>query len=494
MSQVIEDRDHFVQFYESDDFLLGSLGGYVGEGLARGESCIVVARGERRAALDAHLRACGQDPRAARMRGQFFSLDAAETLSRLMVGRSPEPARFEEVVGQLVERAGVGDRRVRIFGEMVALLWAEGNRDAALRLEGLWNGLQQRRQFRLFCAYPITHFGTDPQDGPLGHVCAEHTRVIPAESYTALSAGDERERAIVELQRKALALEAEIAERMEAEAALRALKERLEREAEARQRLLVSERNARAEAEQANRLKDEFLAVVSHELRTPLTAIVGWAHMLRHNGLDEATARRGLETIERNAQAQAQLVEDILDVSRVIAGKLRLNVTPVDLSAVLVAAIDSVQLAAESKGIRLEVTLDPSARRVSGDAGRLQQVVWNLLANAIKFTDAGGSVCVRLRQAGRDVEVSVSDDGCGIDSDFLPYIFERFRQADATTTRRHGGLGLGLAIVRHLVELHGGTVKAESRGEGKGSTFTIRLPLADEGRHARSRRGLTPAD
>ncbi|HWS88583.1 MAG TPA: ATP-binding protein [Pyrinomonadaceae bacterium] len=491
MAQVLEDRDHFVQFYESDDFLLGSLGGYVGEGLAGGDACVVVATEERRASLDAYLRRRGQDPRSARLRGQFISLDAAETLSRLMVGRSPEPSRFREVVGQLVERAGAGERRVRVFGEMVALLWAEGNRDAALRLEGLWNGLQKRRAFRLFCAYPITHFGTDPQDGPLGHVCSEHTRVIPAESYTTLPAGGERERAIVELQRKALALEAEIAVRREAERALRALKERLEREAEERQRLLVSERRARAEAEEANRLKDEFLATVSHELRTPLTAIVGWAHMLRHNGLDEATARRGLETIERNAQAQAQLVEDILDVSRVIAGKLRLSIVPVDLSAVLAAAIDSVQLAAESKGIRLEVTLDAAARRVSGDAGRLQQVVWNLLSNAIKFTDAGGSVYVRLRQAGRDVEVVVSDDGCGIEADFLPYIFERFRQADATTTRRHGGLGLGLAIVRHLVELHGGTVKAESGGAGKGSTFTIRLPPAEDGRRVQACRGVT---
>jgi signal transduction histidine kinase len=319
----------------------------------------------------------------------------------------------------------------------------------------------------------------------LADVCTTHSRVIPAESYTALSGHDERLRVIVELQRKALALEAEMAERREAEAGLRALKEKLEREAEERQRLLTREQAARAAAEAANRLKDEFLATVSHELRTPLTAIAGWAHMLRHPGLDEATARRGLETIERNAQAQAQLVEDLLDVSRVIAGKLRLTIAPVDLAAVVGAAIDSVRLAAESKGIRLEVTLGPAARHVSGDAGRLQQVIWNRLANAIKFTDAGGSVCVRLKRAARDAEVVVSDDGCGIDADFLPHIFERFRQADATTTRRHGGLGLGLAIARHLVELHGGTVRAESAGEGQGSTFVIRLPLAGAARRVK---------
>ena len=482
MAQVLKDREHFVQFYESDEFLLGALGGYVGAGLAGEEACVVVATEARRAGLDAHLRARGQDPRAARMRGQFFTLDAAETLSRLMAGRSPEPSRFEEVVGGLVERAGAGERRVRVFGEMVALLWAAGNRDAAIRLEALWNGLLKRRPFQLFCAYPITHFGGDSQAGPLGHVCAAHTRVIPAESYTSLADDDERQRVIVELQRKALALEAEVAERREAESVLRALKEKLEREAEERQRLLVSERRARAEAEQANRLKDEFLATVSHELRTPLTAILGWAHMLRHSGLDEETARRGLETIERNAQAQAQLVEDILDASRAVAGKLRLSVAAVDLAAVVNAAVDSVQLAAGSKGVSLEVALDPLARHVAGDAGRLQQVVWNLLANAIKFTEGGGRVRVRLRRAGRQAEVVVSDTGCGIDADFLPYIFERFRQADATTTRRHGGLGLGLAIARHLVELHGGALRAESEGAGKGSTFTIRLPLAGDAR------------
>jgi signal transduction histidine kinase len=486
------DGEHFVQFYESDEFLLGSLGGYVGAGLASGEACVVVATRERRAGLDAQLRARGHDPRAARGRGQFFSLDAAETLSTFMVGEAPEPSRFEEIVGSLVERAGGGSRRVRIFGEMVALLWAAGNRDAAIQLEGLWNGLQKRRPFQLFCAYPMTHFGGEAHEGPLGHVCAEHTRVIPAESYTSLNGGDERLRAIVKLQRKALALEAEVAERKEAESVLRGLKERLEREAEERQRLLTREQMARAEAEQANRLKDEFLATVSHELRTPLTAIIGWTHMLRHSGLDEKMAQHGLETIERNAHAQAQLVEDILDVSRVIAGKLRLNIAPVDLATVVNVAIDSVQLAAESKGVRLEVTLDPSARHVSGDAGRLQQVVWNLLSNAIKFTDEGGAVCVRLRRAGKDVELLVSDDGCGIGADFLPYIFDRFRQGDQSTTRLHGGLGLGLSIARHLVELHGGTVTVESAGEGKGSTFTIRLPLTGAGRRTRSRRAQLP--
>jgi signal transduction histidine kinase len=207
-----------------------------------------------------------------------------------------------------------------------------------------------------------------------------------------------------------------------------------------------------------------------------LTAIIGWSQRLRNGKRDEATVARGLEIIERHAKSQAQLIEDILDVSRVITGKLRLNIGPVDLASVINAAIDSAQLAADSKGIHLAVTLDPAARHTLGDSSRLQQVFWNLLSNAIKFTPSGGRVEARLERAGSHVQISVSDTGEGIRSDFLPFIFDHFRQADGTSTRRHGGLGLGLAIVRHLVELHGGTVHADSPGEGCGATFTIRLP------------------
>jgi PAS domain S-box-containing protein len=241
--------------------------------------------------------------------------------------------------------------------------------------------------------------------------------------------------------------------------------------------LLSREHTAREEAEFANRAKDEFLATVSHELRTPLNAILGWAHMLRANRLDQVTQTRALETIERNAKSQAQLIEDILDVSRIVAGKLHLEVRPVELATLVDAAIDSVRPAADAKGIILEAILDPRAGPVLGDPNRLQQVIWNLAANAVKFTGKGGSVQVRLQRAGAYVEVVVSDTGQGINSAFLPHVFERFRQADATSTRSHGGLGLGLAIVRHLVEMHGGAVFADSPGEGKGATFTVRLPL-----------------
>ena len=234
---------------------------------------------------------------------------------------------------------------------------------------------------------------------------------------------------------------------------------------------------ARVEAEAANRAKDEFLATLSHELRTPLNAILGWAHMLRDGTLDEEKTRKALEVIDRNASLQVRLVEDILDVSRIIAGGLTLDIRAVDLGAVINAAIDAIRPPAEAREITIDVQLSPSARQIDGDPQRLQQIVWNLVANSVKFTDAGGHIDVQLIEVDADVvRIRVHDTGLGIDPAFLPHVFERFRQADSTVSRAHGGLGIGLAIVRHLVELHGGNVHAESAGTGHGSTFTIDLP------------------
>ena len=242
-------------------------------------------------------------------------------------------------------------------------------------------------------------------------------------------------------------------------------------------KLLLRERSARAEAEQANRLKDEFLATVSHELRTPLNAVMGWARMLRSGRLDEESRDHALEVIERNAWAQKQIIEDILDVSRVITGKLQLNLSPVDLTSVVDAALDAVRPALEAKEIQIKKEADPRVRVIAGDGDRLQQVIWNLLSNAAKFTPAAGQIELYLRQTNNNIQIEVSDTGPGIDPDFLPYVFERFRQADGSTTRTHGGLGLGLAIVRHLVELHGGSIKAENRKAGQGAILTVSLPL-----------------
>ena len=247
---------------------------------------------------------------------------------------------------------------------------------------------------------------------------------------------------------------------------------------EQRQQLLEGERVARAEAERANRMKDEFLATLSHELRTPLNAILGWSQILCRGEPNADDLKQGLQTIERNAQAQTQLIEDLLDMSRIMSGKVRLDVQTVDPSEFVGAAVDTVRHAADSKGVRVRVVLDPAAGPVSGDPNRLQQVVWNLLSNAIKFTPKGGQVQVTLGRVKSHVCVSVADTGQGIKAEFLPHVFDRFRQADGSTTRRHGGLGLGLAIVKHLVELHGGTAEAASPGEGAGSTFTVCLPVS----------------
>jgi signal transduction histidine kinase/ActR/RegA family two-component response regulator len=639
--------EHIVQFYEDDRRLLDSLTDFIGSGLAAGETAIVIATKDHRDGLDERLRAMRLDLDSAQAAGRYLALDAADTLARILSDGAPDPRRFEDVVDDLMARAG-RDRPVRVFGEMVGLLLAGGNVGATIGLEALWNTLCERRRFRLFCTYPMHQLGGHALAEPVAQVCAQHSRVIPAESYPAGAGHQQRLRAIVTLQQQAASLQAEVAERHAVEAALRTVKgelevqvedlrrlhemsarlvgtldiesvlrevlhaamavqgaafgllslgdpdrpglalrvhrgfdeaileevervppgggacgtayverrrvviedvetdpifapyreaarragfrachstplftrgdgiigvlsvhfatprrpskretrlmdlyariaadaienarlhQRLQRELDDRRESLTREHIARAEAESANRMKDEFLANVSHELRTPLNAILGWAHILHTGRPDEATVARGVEVIERNARTQARLIEDVLDASRVITGGLRLNRSPVDLGAVINAATDSVRPTAEAKGIALTVSLEPAARRLSGDAGRLQQMVWNLLANAIKFTHAGGKVEVRLTRAEDHAQIQVIDTGEGIAAEFLPFIFDRFRQADSTITRRHGGLGLGLAIVRHLAELHDGTVQADSPGEGYGSTFTIRLPL-----------------
>jgi signal transduction histidine kinase/ActR/RegA family two-component response regulator len=244
-----------------------------------------------------------------------------------------------------------------------------------------------------------------------------------------------------------------------------------------RERLLEAERLAREEVEHASKMKDEFVATLSHELRTPLTAIMGWAQVLRTGERSPEEVAKGVEIIERNARMQTQIIEDLLDMSRIIAGKIRLDVQQVALPDVIEAALATVRPAADAKSIRVQTVLDPRVSPVRGDPNRLQQIVWNLLSNAIKFTPRGGRVQVALARVNSHVEIMVSDTGQGITADFLPHVFERFRQSDSSSTRHHSGLGIGLAIVKQLVELHGGSVRVASPGEGQGATFTVELPL-----------------
>lgn len=285
---------------------------------------------------------------------------------------------------------------------------------------------------------------------------------LAATLATQVAIAYENARLYSDAQLHATELQLEIAERKQAE--------------EARAELLLSEQAARAEAEQANRTKDEFLATLSHELRTPLSAILGWSHLVRTGKLDESQMSRAFDTIERNARVQSQLIDDLLDVSRIITGKLEIEPQPVDLRSVIHAAVDAVSPAFEAKNITFETEMDPEVGAVSGDAHRLQQIFWNLFNNAVKFTPQGGTVRVEVKPVDSCFEVSVSDSGIGISSEFLPYIFDRFRQADGSTTRMHGGLGLGLSIVKHLVQLHQGAVDVQSEGTDKGSTFTVSLP------------------
>jgi len=249
------------------------------------------------------------------------------------------------------------------------------------------------------------------------------------------------------------------------------------KQAEEERSRLIREQVARQEAERANQMKDEFLAILSHELRTPLNAILGWSRLLRSKTFDRDTIEKALETIERNAKSQAQLIEDILDVSRILRGKLNLNKHPIRLESAIKLAIDSLQPLTEEKSIVIELTCSPNVGEVIGDPDRLQQIVWNLLSNAIKFSPQEGKVQVRLESVGDEAQIEIIDSGIGIAPDFLPYVFDRFRQADSSTTRSYGGLGLGLAIVRHLVEQHGGKVYAENN-PGEGAKFTVALPLA----------------
>src|ERR1051326_45421 len=283
---------------------------------------------------------------------------------------------------------------------------------------------------------------------------------------TQVSVAYENARLYTEEQSHAAELRSEMAVRKQAE--------------EERAQLLVREQAARAEAEMANRTKDEFLATLSHELRTPLSAILGWSHILSSNKLGKTEFARGLETIERNARVQSQLIDDLLDVSRIISGKIKIEANPVDLLTIIEACLDSVRPAVEAKEIQFTIDAESGSCRVFGDPNRLQQIFWNLFSNAVKFTPQCGQVTVKVRAQDYGVKVSVIDSGVGINPEFLPYIFDRFRQGDGSTTRAHGGLGLGLAIVRHLVDLHQGKVEAESQGADQGSTFTVTLPVSND--------------
>ncbi|WP_035987021.1 ATP-binding protein [Leptolyngbya sp. KIOST-1] len=376
----------------------------------------------------------------------------------------PEPALLVTGQGEILAANGASTQRL---GQR----HADGSAQSIFEL--VTNSAEQVKQYLRNCSS-----SRDPVIGSLsfkgihgeplqyrceGAVLRPWTPAASALIFLRLQQQESASRRFILLNNKIDQLAKEIRRRQQAE--------------EERAQLLIQEQEARAEAERLSRLKDEFLSTVSHELRTPLNAILGWSQILRTNPVDAAMVQRALETIERNARSQAQLIDDLLDISRIVTGKIRLNVQKVDLVQVIDAAIETVRPAAEAKAIRLQRVLDSDAGPILGDAERLQQVVWNLLSNAIRFTPKQGRVQIALQRINSYVEIVVADTGQGISPDFLPFVFDRFRQADNSISRAFGGLGLGLAIVRQLVELQGGTVQAKSPGEGQGATFIVRLPL-----------------
>jgi len=473
---------HVVQFYEDESFLCDTVASFLTDGLNAGHPAVVIATASHRDGFKKSLRSKGVDVDRACRAGQVEFLDARETLTGFMRDSMPDDGLFRQQVGGAIERRlrATSSAPLRAYGEMVDLLWRDGNAEAAVRLEELWNELATTLPFTLMCAYPMGSFYKEAHAPLFEAICRTHSHVIPVESYLKAVDDVERSREISRLQQRARALEAEIAHRRELEAALRdALAARRRAEIE-RERLLAAEQAARAEAEHAGRLKDEFLAILSHELRTPLNAILGWAQILDNPRVDGATLTRAIQVIQRNASLQRHMIDDLLDVSRIIRGKLQVNTEPVDLAVVVSAAVDSLRPALAAKNVAFGVDVDESLGPIVGDAGRLQQVMWNLLSNAVKFTPDGGRVDVELTRTPTHARLVVRDTGVGIDPEFLPHVFERFCQADTSSTRRHGGLGLGLAVVRYLVEAHGGTVTVDSPGLGGGAAVTVLLPLTSE--------------
>jgi PAS domain S-box-containing protein len=581
------ERTHFVQFYEHDDYLVESVSGYVAAALGDNEGSIVIATHDHRVAIQRKLAQQGIDIAAAIEGGRYVVLDARETLSKFMVGDEPHPARFRDVVGGVVASVATNSRRIHAFGEMVAMLWADGNRQAAISLEQMWNELAKEHRFALFCAYPMSGF-TESQDGvPFDSICTCHSEVIPAESYSRMPSESERFRAITALQQRAQALEAEIEHRKAVETALatreRELTDFFENASEglhkvgpdgtilwankAECRLLgyapeeyigrsirdfhadedviesILNRLNRGEVLEnvparlrckggqikhvllnssaciedgqlrytrcftrditerwlaemalrvADRRKDEFLATLAHELRNPLAPLANALSVLElDQGADEAVAELRI-MMQRQVAQLTRLVDDLLDVSRITRGKVKLRKEWVDLQDVIRNAVEASRPMIDAGRHQLAIELPAAPLMVHVDAARMAQVFSNLLNNSAKYTDPGGQIHLKVAAREREVFISVRDNGVGICCEALAHVFDMFSQVDRSVDRAQGGLGIGLTLVRRLVELHGGSVNAASEGLGKGSEFMVCLPLEEQAGKPSKRKKSNP--
>ncbi len=575
------ETEHFVQFYENDNFLVESVSQYVAAALTEGHAAVVIATESHRRQLEIKLAAAGVDTSDAAANDRLVILDAGEALDRFMLNGAPSASLFLETVGAVIARLSKRFSRIHAFGEMVALLWAEGNRDAAISLEELWNQLGKQYHFTLFCAYPIASFDHALDSDPLEAVCVCHARVIPAESYVTISDTGDRLREITSLQQRALSLEAEIAHREQVERALsqreKDLADFFENAAEgihkvgsdgtilwankAEYQLLgysaeeyvghsitefhadhdvihdMLDRLRRGEtlenyparlrckngsikhvlinssacfeeghfnytrcftrdvtqlwhAEQAlreaDRRKDEFLATLAHELRNPLAPIGNSIQTLKVTGFDEES----IGIMQRQLDQLTRLVDDLLDVSRITRNKIELRKNRVELESIIRSAVETSRPMIDAAGHHLKLCLMAEPISVEADAARLAQVVSNLLNNSAKYTPHGGNIELAVEKKADAAVIHVRDNGIGISCEDLPHVFDMFRQLDHSLEKSQGGLGIGLSLVRRLVELHGGTVNAHSEGRGKGSEFVVTLPIATAAPKARPQRNL----
>lgn len=573
--RVTSSHDHFVQFYEKDDFLVDEVSGFIGAGLEAGQAGIVIATQPHREALERRLSA-----RLLLAADRYIALDASATLSQLMVDGWPDEGRFAEVIGGVIRQAAQnGSRSVCAFGEMVALLWAEGRHAAAIRLEELWNDLARTQSFSLLCAYPMAGFRDEEHANPFLEICNAHSRVRPAESFVETAGPAEVRCQVAHLQQRAAALETEVAKRKQTERALRLREQELadflenaveglhqvgpdgrilwanraeldmlgydreqyvghhiaefhvDREVVAdmldklqhgealydyparlrckngsikhvqvhsnalfeqgelihtrcftrdttdRVRLEMELQQRLEQLAEQDRRKTEFLAMLGHELRNPLAVIMNGAELMRLKSDDPVQAARLSERVARQAAMMSRLIDDLLDVSRITRGKIELKPETVLLGTLVERAVELVRPLVGERGHRLTIDLPAEPVSLFGDAARLVQVLCNLLQNAAKYTDPGGNIALHARADGTDLLLSVRDDGLGMTAELCEQVFEPFVQAPSSSEHARGGLGVGLALVRALVDQHGGSVSAASDGPGRGSEFVVRLPL-----------------
>ncbi len=459
---------HLVQFYENDSFLIDTLSSWFDAGLRSGGACIYIGTPSHRRSLEERLKAKCIALDSMRNTGRFVCLDAASMLSRLLVNGWPEQTHFNhEVEGRVAAAACHGN--VRIFGEMVALLWREGKSREALRLEEIWNDFIKNHPIALCSAYPINDLSAAATEAALQQICAMHSIVIPAESYTALNSPAERLRSIAVLQQKARRFEAEAARR---EATERLLCEQQQKIAELETQLRVKV----TELAQVDHHKDEFVAMLGHELRNPLSAV---SNAVATAEIDDTRRERALSIARRQVNQLSGLVDDLLDFERIDKGRIVLKRAVLRLGSLMKLAVDEAQSQFGRLPHQLSISISPQAEEtlIDADPIRLRQVISNLLHNAAKFTPAEGRIEILVNVEGDAVAIRVRDSGIGITPELLPRVFDLFTQAEGTLDRKNGGLGIGLTLVKQLVEMHGGRVQARSSGPGKGSEFEIRLPV-----------------